>query len=100
MDRLLDIVSDPFELAKLMKKNEICTSKSCFSNALAFFSEKQHDFISANQIYLEGFEKNLVDEEKLQKYYKEFEVRMTKRIEREIRSSSYSMVKLNEFIQK
>jgi hypothetical protein len=94
-----ELCEDALEVLKFMKKYQICTRLSFYYYGTAVLYEKEHDFHSANAVFLEGMEKNLVDLETLQSQYTLFENRMEGRINREVKDSIFSSEEINDYIQ-
>ena len=89
---------DDIDILKYMMKNNICTHNYFLYESIAIIYEKYHDFENANQAYLKGFEVKVDNIEGLQNKYKQFEIRMENRINREISGTSLNYDTIDKYL--
>lgn len=94
----IDMCRDDIDILKYMMKNDICTHNYFLYESIAIIYEKFHDFENANQAYLKGFETKVDNIGGLQNKYKQFEIRMENRINREISGTSLNYDTIDKYI--
>lgn len=94
----IDMCRDDIDILKYMMKNNICTHNYFLYESIAIIYEKYHDFENANQAYLKGFEVKVDNIEGLQNKYKQFEIRMENRINREISGTSLNYDTIDKYL--
>jgi hypothetical protein len=91
---------DESEIFYFLKKREIGINLAKFYYYMSIHFEQEHKFEQANQIFLEGFSKNLSDQSFLKNSYNIFEQRMENRLNRELTKSKFKNEELYNYIQK
>jgi hypothetical protein len=89
---------DGVDILLYLLKKGICVKNYFIYDSIAICYETQHDFDKANDIYLKGFDNMQDNNEDLKKKYKEFELRMERRILRDVNNSSIDVSKIEREI--
>ena len=89
---------DGVDILLYLLKKGICVKNYFIYDSIAICYETKHDFDKANDIYLKGFDNMPDNNEELKRKYKEFELRMEKRILRDVNNSSIDVNKIEREI--